>query len=275
MTVRIETATAADLSFFVEQAAREGWNPGLNDALCFFKTDPKGFFIAKEGDNIIGCISAVAYNSAFGFMGFYIVLPEWRHKGVGLKLWEAAIHHLPSQTIGLDGVVEQQENYKKSGFHLAYNNMRFEGKAERVLPFITATPASFEAIYAYDTTVFGMDRHLFLREWLKMPNARVMSIIKNGVVTAYGVIRKCMQGYKIGPLFASDAAQAKDIFNNLIQHTKGETFYIDIPIENKDALDLVKDAKMRPVFETARMYRGIPPSQRLDHVYGITSFELG
>jgi hypothetical protein len=31
----------------------------------------------------------------------------------------------------------------------------------------------------------------------------------------------------------------------------------------------------RPVFETARMYRGPEPSLPLDRIYGITTFELG
>jgi len=32
---------------------------------------------------------------------------------------------------------------------------------------------------------------------------------------------------------------------------------------------------MRPVFEAARMYRGPAPDLPLEHIYGITTFELG
>lgn len=275
MPVRIETATLPDLSFFSNQAAREGWNPGLSDLPCFYATDPEGFFIAKEGDTTVGCISAVAYNSAFGFMGFYIVLPEWRHKGIGLKLWEAALLHLPTQTIGLDGVVAQQENYKKSGFQLAYKNMRFEGKKGPAKKRAKSIPAPFEAISAYDKQVFGIDRSLFLNQWFNMPNAHVASLQKDGAVTGYGVIRKCLKGFKIGPLFASDASQAAELFELLVLQAAGQPYYLDIPLHHQEALDLVNHAEMQPVFETARMYRGTPPKQLLEHVFGITSFELG
>ena len=36
-------------------------------------------------------ISAVAYDSLFGFMGFYIVAPEFRGKGYGVRIWRAAL----------------------------------------------------------------------------------------------------------------------------------------------------------------------------------------
>ena len=42
------SATEFDLA--VEWAAREGWNPGLNDALAFRAADPAGFLVGlKDG----------------------------------------------------------------------------------------------------------------------------------------------------------------------------------------------------------------------------------
>jgi hypothetical protein len=38
---------------------------------------------------------------------------------------------------------------------------------------------------------------------------------------------------------------------------------------------LVQRYSMQPVFETARMYKGSPPSIPIEQVYGVTSFELG
>lgn len=75
----------------VEWAAKEGWNPGIYDAPCFYAADPKGFFAGFLGDEPIACISAVAYDPDFAFIGFYIVNPEHRGKGYGLKIWNAAI----------------------------------------------------------------------------------------------------------------------------------------------------------------------------------------
>ena len=91
----------------VEWAATEGWNPGLYDARMFYNADPNGFFVGLLNNVPIACVSAVAYNAEFGFMGFYVVKPEYRRAGYSLRLYRTALRHLPTQNIGLDGVVEQ------------------------------------------------------------------------------------------------------------------------------------------------------------------------
>lgn len=118
----IRRMNPGELALALEWAAAEGWNPGVHDAKCFYSSDPNGFFIGRLNGEAIGCISAVAYDSRFGFIGLYIVRPEFRGQGLGAKLWHHAIGYLGDRNIGLDGVVAQQDNYRKSGFHLAHNN---------------------------------------------------------------------------------------------------------------------------------------------------------
>ena len=64
---------------------------------------------------------------AFAFLGFYIVKPELRGRGYGLRLWQAGMARLGNRIVGLDEVIAQQENYKRSGFVLAHRNIRFGG----------------------------------------------------------------------------------------------------------------------------------------------------
>ena len=123
----IRTMRRDDVESALDWAAKEGWNPGIHDADCFYFTDPQGFFIGEIVGEPIGCIAAVAYNDSFGFIGLYIVKPEFRGKGYGTALWKSGMNHLGNRIIGLDGVIDQQENYKKSGFRLAYRNIRYEG----------------------------------------------------------------------------------------------------------------------------------------------------
>ena len=130
----IETMSRDDLALAVDWAAAEGWNPGLNDAAPFHETDPAGFLMARVDGQPVGCISVVAYDDAFGFLGFYIVRPEFRGRGFGWALWQAGIARLGERTIGLDGVVAQQDNYRKSGFVLAHRNVRYEGVSRADMP---------------------------------------------------------------------------------------------------------------------------------------------
>ena len=105
----------------------EGWNPGLADDACFASVDPEGFFIAELDGEPVAIVSCVNYDARFAFLGFYIVRADLRGKGYGLRIWNAAIAHAGPRVIGLDGVVAQQDNYRKSGFRLAYANVRYGG----------------------------------------------------------------------------------------------------------------------------------------------------
>jgi GNAT superfamily N-acetyltransferase len=120
-----------DVALAIEWAAAEGWNPGHADSACFAKVDPQGLLLGELDGKAATTISTVNYDARFAFLGFYIVRPDLRGRGLGLRAWNAAIAHAGQRTIGLDGVVAQQENYKKSGFVLAYRNIRFGGIPER------------------------------------------------------------------------------------------------------------------------------------------------
>jgi GNAT superfamily N-acetyltransferase len=113
-----------EIALAADWAAAEGWNPGLADATCFATVDPAGFLIGELDGAPAATISCVNYDARFAFIGFYIVRPDLRGRGYGLRMWAAAIAHAGTRVVGLDGVVAQQQNYRKSGFALAHANIR-------------------------------------------------------------------------------------------------------------------------------------------------------
>ncbi len=277
---QIRTMTRKDLDIAVDWAATEGWNPGLHDAGVFYKTDPNGFFIGFLGDEPITCISAVAYNKHFGFLGFYITKPEYRGKGYGIQVWNKAIKYLKTQNIGLDGVVAQQENYKKSGFQLAYRNIRYQGKSKKNKNqdsnIVMLSKVPFDELLKYDSDFFPAPRPEFLRRWINLPESASFGFQQNGKLMGYGVIRRCRAGYKIGPLFADDSNIAEILFlatNNFLEPET--TIFLDTPEVNSEAVELAKRHNMEMCFETARMYTKEPPKLSLNKIFGVTTFELG
>ena len=278
-SLQINTMTRGDLDLAVEWAAREGWNPGLADADCFYAADLAGFLIGRIGDEPVACISVVAYEPAFAFLGFYIVKPEQRGRGHGLGLWQAGMAHAGNRTVGLDGVIAQQENYKKSGFVLAHRNIRFGGVVDGEPPRdarIVAIDANLvDAVLVYDRAFFPAARDAFLRCWLRPGERNAMALIEDGTVHGYGVIRACRHGFKIGPLFADDDEHADLLFRALAAGAKGAEVFLDCPEPNRSATCLAARYGLSPVFETARMYRGPDPELPLPRIYGITTFELG
>jgi len=274
--IRIRRMNRDDVSLAVTWAASEGWNPGLHDADCFFAADPKGFFLAELNGVPAGCISAVAYDENFGFMGFYIVRSELRHHGIGMQLWEAAVEYMGNRTAGGDGVVAMLEKYELCGFRIAHYNARYEGVARHSpLQLPGLEDVAFSELESYDRRFFPAARSEFLKKWISRPGSHFRAVMTGNRLAGYGVIRPCQLGYKIAPLFADTPDIAEELFSALSSIATEGPVFLDIPVCNQRALELVERHGMSKVFETARIYKGSVPQLPLDDIYGITSFELG
>lgn len=280
MSYSVRVISRKELDIPIEWAAREGWNPGLSDADAFYAVDPNGFFMGFLDGEPIASLSAVSYGPTFGFLGLYIVKPEHRGKGYGWQLWQNALTHLPTHNIGLDGVVAQQDNYKKSGFKLAYRNIRYQGKGlqEKIADpqIISLNDIPCEQLFAYDEGIFLIPRYAFLKQWISQPNSFAIGYLQGETLTGYGIIRPCRVGYKIGPLFADSKLIANLLFRKLLSFAGSDSdVCIDVPEPNEEALSLAASHGMKPVFETARMYTKTFPPAPINKIFGITTFEVG
>lgn len=264
----------------IDWAAREGWNPGLHDAAAFGAADPTGFFVGEIDGAPAATISVVKYGASFAFLGLYIVAPEWRGRGHGLALWQAALATAAGRNVGLDGVVAQQDNYRRSGFRLAYRNIRLGGTVRDAGPahpgVVGAGQVPFDTLVDYDMRHFGAARPAFLRAWIEAPDAQAKVFVRGGALAGFGMVRPARHGMKIGPLFAHDEAAATALLDALLAAAgSGGAISIDVPEPNAQGMRLARAAGLEPVFETARMYTGPAPAIPIGSVYGVTSFELG
>ncbi|MEM6596491.1 MAG: GNAT family N-acetyltransferase, partial [Pseudomonadota bacterium] len=216
---------------------------------------------------------AVRYGETYGFLGFYIAKPEARGRGHGLAVWNAAMDHFDGRTVGLDGVVDQQPNYARSGFVLAHRNVRYAGPAPSGAPRLPE--ASTAELVDYDAQFFPADRRTFMAAWLTNDGHVVRSVIDDGRVKGFGLLRPCLEGAKIGPLFANDAATAEVIFLALCAEAPPGPIILDVPETNPAAVALAERHGLTAVFETARMYKGMAPDLPIAKTFGITTFELG
>ncbi len=285
-TYNIRTLVRSEIDQAVDWAAAEGWNPGLGDAECFASVDPDGFMGGFLDGQMIASISVVNYDAQFSFLGFYIVTEPYRGRGYGLHLWHQAIRHAGDRLLGLDGVVAEQHSYCRSGFVLAYRNVRYGGAAPagftahrgEGVEIITLDQLDDELV-GFDRMVFPAERNRFLQRWLTAPGHIARAARVNGAFAGYGVLRPCRSGYKIGPLFAADPTVARLLVAELLSALDGGPssieIYLDVPEPNAEAMALAETMGLSPVFETARMYTGPSPHVTLERVFGVSSFELG
>lgn len=270
MSRLIRTLTLREIETLLQWAAAEGWNPGLDDAPAFQAADPDGFFGAFVDEQMVAGISAVAYDDRFGFIGLYISHPDWRGQGHGKAVWDHAMAYLGSRTVGLDGVVEQQANYRSMGFVPAYETVRMSGTlADRGISGLGHAVVQPADVTVLDRTCFPAARGAFLSHWLSAPRSPMLHR-RDGVVDGYAVTRPCRDGHKIGPLFASGMDTALELLA-----TQSGVLHVDVPTGQSAWLAELGQRGFIEGFKTMRMYKGEPPALDLSRVFAISTLELG
>ncbi|MFF7391949.1 GNAT family N-acetyltransferase [Streptomyces scabiei] len=272
----VTRAGVDDWAVVARWAGDEGWNPGLSDPACFFAQDPEGFFIGRLDGEPVSAVSVVTYGDDYAFLGFYLVRPDLRGRGHGLTTWKTALAHAGDRTVGLDGVVAQQDNYRQSGFESAHRTFRYSGVVPRTAVPADVRPVDDARLLApYDRACHPADRPRFLERWLTADGHRALARIVDGRLTGYGVIRPGRDALRIGPLFADTAEDARALFAGLAAEAAGRELTVDVPEPNTAAVALVEEYGLTPSFETARMYTGPIRPYAAERVFGVTTLELG
>ncbi|QYX82381.1 GNAT family N-acetyltransferase [Streptomyces akebiae] len=272
----VTRATLDDWAVVARWAGDEGWNPGLSDPACFFAQDAEGFFIGRLDGEPVSSVSVVTYGDDYAFLGFYLVRPDLRGQGHGLATWKTALAHAGDRTVGLDGVVAQQDNYRQSGFEPAHRTFRYSGVVpEPAVPADVRPVRDAGLLAAYDGACHPADRPRFLEHWLTAEGHRALARIVDGRLTGYGVIRPGRDALRIGPLFADTADDARALFAGLAAEAAGRELAVDVPEPNTEAVALVEEYGLTPSFETARMYTGPIRPYAVERVFGVTTLELG
>lgn len=283
MTTR--NMTREEVVQLVEWAAQEGWNPGLHDADSFWMTDPDGFMAIDVDGQMAGAGCAFYHGPQYGFMGLFIMRPEFRGQGLGRTLWYARRDKLRSRlsaggSIGMDAVTNMIPFYAEGGFEVFARHCRFTLPAESISaetnPAVVAlTAADLAEVQTLDRHGFACAREKYLGAWTSQPDAHWLGLQGSHGLEGYCVLRPCRSGWKIGPLFASGKDQARQLFLACVAQAQSGPMFIDVPDNNPAAWSLCEEFQMEQVFECTRMYFG--PAPQLDHawIYGVTSLEAG
>lgn len=262
---------------FFSWSSSEQWNPGHKglDVELLHSADPKGFFFStvdspsstttttasadnKEQlhpakDEVVSIVSAVRYGEDQGWIGYYIASPKYRGKGYGLATFNRAFDHLTPDTresIGLDGVLAQVENYRKSGFtQSSWLNERRNGSAvdlvekqERELAdkisrneveglvLLSDPRVDLDQLPGIEAKYCGLKRPQFVKDWVQFhanhPEEHRVGVAilssdkkdeKSGkpIVLGYACVRPAVSSYRVGPLYAVDGDVAKKLLVKL------------------------------------------------------------
>jgi GNAT superfamily N-acetyltransferase len=277
----VSAASADDVRVIAGWAVAEGWNPGDGDESVFYPTDPGGFLVGRLDGQPITSISAIRYGSDHGFIGLYLTVPEFRGRGFGYRTWQAGIQRLAGRNIGLDGVVAQQDNYRKSGFRDAWTTTRYQGvlgglRRDAGIEVTDARSVAFDDLAAYDRRHFPAERDAFLALWITLPGRRAVVARRGGTVVGFAARRPAGDVDRIGPLFADSPEIAESLLAALSLPGGDEMpVMIDVPADHRAAVQLADRAGLKAAWDTARMYTGGVPQINRPGIFAVTSLELG
>lgn len=275
--MRIRQMTSDDLAVVMGWAAAEGWNPGTGDNAFLAMPDPAGLLVAEEAGEPIGSIGMLRFGARFAFVGLYIVRPDHRGGATGARLALAALAHAGDRIIGTDGVLERTADYEALGFRAAHLHHRHSGTpAPATDPHVRPlSPGDGDAVVDLDDDCFPGDRRGFMRAWLGGDHLVRCWAPDGGPVTGFGVARRAVAGWRIGPLVAPHGAAAEAIVRNLAAALPGEELHLDVTTGNPEAVAVATELGMAPGFACVRMYRNGMPELPLTRMWGACTLEAG
>ncbi|KAF9318323.1 hypothetical protein BG003_011422 [Podila horticola] len=323
-TIALVSADQAAAIFF-SWANAEHWNPtaqGADLREVYFPLDPGAFFagsvVSPTGESkIVSILSGVRFGEQ-AWVGFYIVDPAERGHGYGLKTFQHVLDiHLGDSSrtsIGLDGVMAQVSNYRKSGFtNVGWQNERRHGNLVKLIEeqeaaladkiragtassgrLVDLAAVDEAQLAAMEAQYSGLKRPEFMHRWVQFHSGvqetehRFSTAVlgEDGkTVLGYGCIRPAQTSYRVGPIYASSTEVAKQILVKLAidvveterSHPLGIPLEVDIdvPNTNKHAVELFDGLGWKDTFSVLRMWKGPIPEHDVNGVFGVATLEVG
>ena len=231
----IRLLTAADLEGALTLSSTAGWNQRLDDWRMLHAIAPAGSFAALSGNRIVGTSIGIDYGG-FGWIAMMLVEPEWRGRGLGRRLLEAATAAIPpDRPIRLDATPMGRPLYESYGFEDEDVLSRYVAKRDRPRSIAPAEShrvrpiagADIPAVARQDAVVFGGDRRAVL-EWAfeSAPQyARIARSPEGPAQYCFGRHGRLFD--QIGPVVASNVDAARELVAAALPAAEGRAVVID------------------------------------------------
>ena len=308
--IRIRTMTIADLPLGLRLKNQAGWNQTEADWLRFLSLEPQGCFVAELDGVPVGTLTTCLLGGV-AWIAMVLVDVKARRKGVGSKLLRYALDYLDGRKVGtirLDATPAGRAVYEKWGFIPEYNVVRYEGIAPRgrdktaveevssdVFDTIDATAKSpknvaktastlqnrgvkelltLASIIEFDKRLTGTDRGRMLNRLFQEHPHNFRLISSGGKPHGYITIRPGSNAFQIGPCVAvPDAGSA--LFSYAWGRCAGKPIFLDIPVDNTDAVKSAESGGLKVQRLFTRMYRGGKVPDSVQSIWASSGPEKG
>lgn len=269
--MNIELFRTGDIAAFLVLAAAERWVADPWEFEFLLSTFPQGCFAAHtDNGEIAGFVTSIRHERS-GWVGNLIVAGEHRGRGIGEKLFTAAIGALRTagvDTFWLTASKSGAPLYEKFGFSSIDTIIRWVGEGrQRHTPGISQKGPG-----VLDSAGAAVD----YQAWGDRRDALLAATVGRGRLLHDGSGFISLQPYgdtvQIGPFSAVDSCGAARLFENATGSvTLGTRIFVDAPVSNRSALHLFNRKRMKIAGKNLLMYAGKKPEYRPELIYGLAT----
>jgi GNAT superfamily N-acetyltransferase len=200
--IAIRLLTENDVESALALSASCGWNQRAAEWRMMLQIAPSGAFTAATPDGIVGTAIGIDYGN-FAWIAMMLVNPDYRSRGLGARLLEAAIGALPRDLpIRLDATPLGRPLYERYGFVLESSltrHVRAAGESRRPVPSAPVRPlveSDLSAVMHADERISGAHRHGALR-WAfgDAPHYAWIGTSAGGPPSRFALRRGRLRGY--------------------------------------------------------------------------------
>jgi GNAT superfamily N-acetyltransferase len=251
-----------DIQFAVDLTAKEGWGIPPRDFRRILRLDPRGSFVALEGNRRLGVATTTSYGRDVAWIGNVVVSKKFRGKHIGQQLVERMIEHLSGNRVRHIALYSFRENvpfYKRLNFAEGPKFLRLRraskrhsrSSAERVMRM----PLTFSSVLEMDRVAFGADRARLLDLMIRSRYAWIQSY-SDGPSASYMLVKRYEDMNELGPWvsFRSAPAKLNLLLESALSKAQSKPVEVSCPASNHISLRLLTDQGFRVINEGQFMF---------------------
>lgn len=251
--MQIGDVAGADLEQLHALSISVGW-PHRAEDWQFLREVGKGVVATDDIGRIMSSAMWFRQSPALATIGMVITSPRLQTQGTGLWLMEYALQDLEGVDLRLNATRAAQRLYLSLGFMPEKKVYQCQGVVTDapVEPDFSGDlrvlgPDDLAAVMALDATAFGVARADVIEK--VMAHSRGYGLFRDGVLKAFALCRRFGRGHVVGPVVASDDADAIAVVSPHIRDHEGRFLRLDTHFEAGDfALFVVRSGLA--VFDT-------------------------
>jgi GNAT superfamily N-acetyltransferase len=271
--------TIDDLGLGMRLSAQAGWNQTAADWRRFLELEPEGCFVGElDGRSAATTTTCVFRKTAW--IAMVLVDVDARGKGVGTTLLKHAIEYLEGRrvdTIRLDATSLGRPIYERLGFTPDYSLARFEGtspKGKVDAAIGEATPELHDALIEFDKRMTGRERVKMLGRLFDEFQELTRIVWRDNEIEGFLTMRPGINAVQIGPCTARPYAGPL-LFSDAFSRCAGKPVFVDVLLDNTEAVQVVETAGLTIQRQFTRMSRGPKTSDNIQTSWASSGAEKG